>query len=167
MKFKYYLRGLGMGIAVTAAILSLSHKAQMKKAVMTEEEIITEAESLGMVMKTEEEEGTPSPSDKEEEPLASKEPESSSEPLESTAPKSGKDKNVKKEETYVEITIVKGMWSDAVSEALENAGLVEDGGDFNDFLSDNGYASFISVGTYEIKMGASYSEIAKIITRQD
>lgn len=155
MKFKYYLRGLGMGIAVTAAILSLSHKAQMKKAVMTEEEIITEAESLGMVMKT------------EEEPLASKEPESSSEPLESTAPKSGKDKNVKKEETYVEISIVKGMWSDAVSEALENAGLVEDGGDFNDFLSDNGYASFISVGTYEIKMGASYSEIAKIITRQD
>lgn len=46
MRLKYYLRGLGIGMVVTAVVLSLSvdHKA----AAMTDEQIIERAKELGM-----------------------------------------------------------------------------------------------------------------------
>lgn len=185
MNLKYYLRGLGIGIVVTAAILSLSHKAEMKKAVMTDEEIITEAKKLGMIMGPVKE-PTPespvpseipkestSPSGKEDlenpksEPESTDEPESGIEPSKAPPMEDTGDLDGKAKETFVEITISKGMWSDVIAQLIEDAGLVEDAKDFNEFLSDNGYASYISVGTYEIEMGADYSEIAKIITRQE
>lgn len=46
MKLKYYLRGLGIGIAVTAAVLML---AGGRKENLTDEEIIARAKELGMV----------------------------------------------------------------------------------------------------------------------
>ncbi len=46
MKLKYYLRGLGIGIAVTAAVLML---AGGNKESLTDEEIIARAKELGMV----------------------------------------------------------------------------------------------------------------------
>lgn len=51
MKLKYYLRGLGIGIAVTTLILSL---ANLNKNTMTDAEIIEKAKTLGMVMAYEE-----------------------------------------------------------------------------------------------------------------
>lgn len=46
MKLKYYLRGLGIGIAVTAAVLMLAGGG---KESLTDEEIIARAKELGMV----------------------------------------------------------------------------------------------------------------------
>ncbi len=46
MKLKYYLRGLGIGIAVTAAVLMLAGGG---KENLTDEEIIARAKELGMV----------------------------------------------------------------------------------------------------------------------
>ena len=46
MKLKYYMRGLGIGIAVTALIMGLSSGA---KSEMTNAEIMARAEQLGMV----------------------------------------------------------------------------------------------------------------------
>lgn len=46
MKLKYYLRGLGIGIAVTAAVLMLAGGG---KKSLTDEEIIARAKELGMV----------------------------------------------------------------------------------------------------------------------
>lgn len=46
MKLKYYLRGLGIGIAVTAAVLMLTGGGQES---LTDEEIIARAKELGMV----------------------------------------------------------------------------------------------------------------------
>ena len=48
MKFKYYLRGLGIGIILTTIILTISHSG--RKLELTDEEIIQKAEALGMVM---------------------------------------------------------------------------------------------------------------------
>ena len=47
MKLKYYLRGLGIGIAVTALVLSVSEKQTAD--VMTDEQIRARATELGMV----------------------------------------------------------------------------------------------------------------------
>ena len=49
MKLKYYLRGLGIGIAVTALILGLA-SGRAENAEMTDEDIIARASELGMVM---------------------------------------------------------------------------------------------------------------------
>lgn len=50
MKLKYYLRGLGIGIAVTAVILSVS--AKEKPQAMTDAQIVAKAKELGMVEQT-------------------------------------------------------------------------------------------------------------------
>ena len=50
MKFKYYLRGLGIGIIFTT-ILFMIAIAVNKDKLFTEKEIIQKAEALGMVMK--------------------------------------------------------------------------------------------------------------------
>ena len=51
MKLKYYLRGLGTGIAVTALIIGISSFVS-RKEVMTDEEVIARAKELGMVERT-------------------------------------------------------------------------------------------------------------------
>lgn len=48
MKLKYYLRGLGIGIAVTAVILSVS----AKRETLTDAQIVAKAKELGMVEET-------------------------------------------------------------------------------------------------------------------
>ena len=48
MKFKYYLRGLGIGILISTIILSVSFA--MKKNDLSDDEIIARAKELGMVM---------------------------------------------------------------------------------------------------------------------
>ena len=51
MKLKYYLRGLGVGIVVTAVILTIANHLGNK---MSDEDIIKRAAKLGMVMKEDE-----------------------------------------------------------------------------------------------------------------
>lgn len=46
MELKYYLRGLGLGIIVTAIIMGVAASGKQK---MTDEEIITRAKQLGMI----------------------------------------------------------------------------------------------------------------------
>ena len=47
MKLKYYLRGLGIGILVTAAILTIVYHT---KGSMSDSQIMKRAAQLGMVM---------------------------------------------------------------------------------------------------------------------
>ena len=48
MRFKYYLRGAGLGIIIATIILTISF--HLHGTTMSDEEVITRAESLGMVM---------------------------------------------------------------------------------------------------------------------
>ena len=51
MKLKYYLRGLGIGMIVTALILgiSFSHRQEQETQILTDDQIRERAEQLGMV----------------------------------------------------------------------------------------------------------------------
>ena len=62
------------------------------------------------------------------------------------------------------ITIVSGMWSDRVARELEAMGAVDSATAFDQYLVANGYANRIVVGTFEIPAGATYEQIAQIIT---
>ena len=65
----------------------------------------------------------------------------------------------------VTIQVVRGDSSVSVSKALAEAGLVENATAFDRYLCNNGYDKRISIGTYEIVMGTTEEEIARIITR--
>ena len=65
----------------------------------------------------------------------------------------------------IQIVIEFGMTSAHVSDILEEAGLVEDAGAFDEYLCSNGFSRKITAGTYRIAPGTDEEEIIKIITK--
>ena len=169
MKLKYYLRGLGIGIVVTALLMGFATRERLP---LTDAEIKARARALGMVESdsvqlsdirqpgsTQSDRDTP----ENQEPEESREPEESKEPEGSKEPEESQSTNPSEEESYVTIVVNKGYSSDTVSRILAEAGLVEDAGSFDRYLVNAGYATRIRIGTYRILMGTSRERIAQII----
>ena len=177
MKLKYYLRGLGIGMAVTALILGISFSGRQgqEAQTLTDEQIRERASELGMVDSSEltlaalqnsaqpqttmepevtEESETMTEREATAEPETTTEPEATEEPELITAP----------EQSQTTITIKKGSDSGSVSRMFYEAGLVENAKAFDNYLCNNGYSRSINPGIYEIAPGTSEEEIAKIIT---
>ena len=163
MRLKYYLRGLGIGILVTTIILTIAGNKGNK---ISDEEIKRRAEKLGMVMKEEQtlfpekntegstEESTEKETEKPTEKPTEKETEKPTEKsTEATQPQ------------YVTatITVTKGMYSEAVSQAMQSAGLIGNWVDFNNYLSANGYSERLQTGSYTMNSGMSYQEMAMVL----
>ena len=185
MKLKIYLRGLGIGIIVTALIMGISLGG---KEEMTDEEVIARARELGMVeseadkglyaaveeSRTEEQQETIRESESETETELQTESQSETETESETESESETTKETETETQsgeevvsgqVVSITIVSGDDSALVSRKLEEAGLVVSATSYNKFLCENGYERKLSPGTYEIAIGSSEETIAKIITK--
>lgn len=64
------------------------------------------------------------------------------------------------------LSISSGMTSNKVADILAAQGLVDNAYEFNMYLHEHGYSSKLRVGSYQIKSGMSYEEIAQIITRK-
>ena len=204
------MRGLGIGIVVTALIMGLSDRDARP---LTDAEIKAKAASLGMVesesLKLTDVVITPDPIQKQEDNISESAPEEKTTPetepaqeatatpetepaqeatatpetepaQEATAmpkptatpePTSTPEKTVSAtaeptpEQVISSITIKSGSGSETVCRQLEEAGLIENAASFNQYLIDNGYSKKICVGTYEIRMGTTEEEIAKIITK--
>ena len=185
MKLRYFLRGLASGIVITTLLLTISHN--VKKDNISEQEIIERAEKLGMVMEetdllsvTVTPKGEPTAEvteaiePTEEAQITSEvtkgaEMESTQAPTQGVTPtqeptpmQEPTQENASSEKKV--LTIVSGMWSDKVASELQAMGLVENASEFDQYLIRNGYADKLVVGTFEIPAGASYDEIARIIT---
>lgn len=165
MKRRYYMRGIGISMIVTAILMGV---ATGGKDSLSDEEIKKRALQLGMVeekntvlsdLKNQESSSPTIVYDEDEQQESENVPEST-EPGESEEVPEG----TEPAET-VTITVVKGDSSVSVSRDLEEAGLVESAKDFDRYLCNNGYDKRISVGTYEIPIGTLEEKIAKIITR--
>ena len=202
MKLKYYLRGLGIGIVVTALIMHFALGGE--KETMTDEEIKARAAQLGMVESTllselaqnndasvsgneaasqnavpeaeaevvqepevepeveaepetvpEAEVAPESETGPEEEPEVEDEPESNQE-IDDETP------SVATEGTY--ITVYGGDGSDTVARRLAEAGVVSSAAEYDAYLCANGYDVRICTGEHFIPAGATYEEIADILT---
>lgn len=219
MKLKIYLRGLGIGIVVTALIMGIATKDGRP---MTDAEIKAAAAKLGMVESDQLKltdlpgngQGTPAPqtpvspspdptdspkptgsSESGENPSEEGESDGAADPAEQEAeePEPGTastlpptpEPNPRPTPTpestptstptpepdatgvtgTVKITIRSGTGSRAASNLLAEAGLVADAEAFDQYLCDNDYARRVCTGTFDIPMGASEEQIAKIITR--
>lgn len=204
MKKKYFLRGLGAGMILSAIVMA---KASSKEE-LTDAEIKEKALQLGMVeqkdnlkdvlsytikpeattmsaiIEDEETEETIEPEPTKAQ-ILSKEEEKAKKTLEpvatkdvvqreTTKPKPIRTSEIKETRKPVSkpvtkekipVTIETGMWSDEIAKKFKEKGLVDDAKKFDDYLCDNGYASLIRDGEYKIPKGATYEEIAKIITK--
>lgn len=187
MKLKYYLRGLGIGIVVTAIIMTI---ALGNKQPMTDEEVLARAKELGMIenimlkdLGNKEIENNDNESDaviKEENPEKPTEDvkeevkeEIQEEPAEEPVQEQ-KEENVEKDENptaenneIITVSVVSGDSSWSVAKRMEEAGLVESAKEFDQYLCQNGYDKRISVGTYEISQTATLEEMAKKITKSE
>lgn len=195
MKLKYYLRGLGLGIVIAAAVFSATGRGQRT---MTDSEIRMRAAELGMVEETlvlEEIASTAfgeesEPDSMEETGQASTEEESyrseSVQALETqTDQVAFRDEELAgapEEETtdvqeidvadppvadadIVTVVIRSGDSSESVSKRLEEAGLVSSASAYNQYLCGNGYDKRLAAGSHEIPVGATEEEIARALTR--
>lgn len=193
MKLRYYMRGLGIGILVTAILMSVTIDGKTEK--LTDAEIIERAEALGMEKKYESTVLAESVSDNEAEEetavedtqgqveadetkTSETEPQEietdvTGEPAEENAEgeKTSGDEKAEEEQNpepdiveTAQITVQGGDGSGTVARKLAEAGLVKDAKAYDKYLCSNGYDKRICTGTHTIPVGASDEEIAKIIT---
>ncbi len=66
-----------------------------------------------------------------------------------------------------EITVSGGMTSTEVALLLEDAGIIEDYLDFDQYLNDNGYSTQIRINDYTFNNGMTYEQIAKALIKED
>lgn len=182
MKLKYFLRGLGAGIIFGAVIMLVAYMTSGGYK-LSDKEIISRAEKLGMVF---EEDETASGSDamqnddpKADESDTTEEVTTTEKPVTedavSTTEQITEITTEHTEETVTTtaqqddyavatITVVGGMGSEQVAQLLMDAGIIDDAADFDSFLNRNGYSTRIEIGTYEINNQMTYEEIANILS---
>lgn len=182
MKFKYYLRGAGVGIIVTTLIFTIA--LLRYEPTLSADEIREKAAKLGMVMPEETASGDAKEQQMTEDKGSTEDGATTGEVQvdqnESQKPGENKDstkdspamssdtepdtKTEKEEVTTIRFVIKGGQFSDVVSNNLAAKGLVPDGEEYNDWLMDHHYDSSIQPGVYYIKSDATYKEIAEMIT---
>lgn len=186
MKLKYYLRGLGIGIAITTLILMISYNINGR---MSDSEIIRRAKELGMIMATDEsddlfdkpmgEDATTKGSDEtDNDSKETTSHETTSEETEAITSESATSEHITTEPVTTETVttepvitytfyIEKGTSSQAVSKLLVDGGIIEDAKDFNNYMVRSGYSEIIQRGTYTLNSSMSYEEIAKALIRME
>ena len=164
MKLKYYLRGLGIGILVTAAILTIVY---LTKGSMSDSQIMKRAAQLGMVMASTEDDTLFAQTTQvdttigETGTISVEETTTVVETTEAVTEASTEEPAV----AEAVLTISPGMNSESVSAELVRLGIITNQKEFNSYLVNNGYAECIQTGDFKIKADMSYDEIARIITK--
>lgn len=168
MNLKYYLRGLGIGIIMTAIIMSVAGNDGKEK--LSDAEIKARAAELGMVEESgllselaQESEPTKAP-EATKAPEPTKAPEATKAPEPTEAPEPTKTPDSKPFTEIIDFKVNPGESSYTICKHLEEHGLIASAGDFDSYLCDNGYDKRLRAGNFEIPKGAKPEEIAKILT---
>ena len=179
MKLKYYLRGLGIGILVTAVIMGVTQGS--RKETLSDREIRERAAALGMVEpgnSLADLEAAETPAATEipeaiETPAATKTPEAAETPAATEAPAATETPEVtarptqrpaeEEEGSSYTFEIQAGDSSYQVAYRLQQAGLVADARDFDNYLCSKGYDRKLKTGSYEIPETATEEEISEIL----
>lgn len=188
MKLKYYLRGLGIGILITTIIFIIGIHVNQDQ-MFSDEEVIRRAKALGMVMdetdgKTineldkDKKQDSESKDQKDSKKEDSKESKSDNKDKQEQAKDDQTKADAESEKTQdsdataaqkqtveqVEISILPGEYSDTISQKLLDAGLIDDKAAFSKYINDTNVDNLIQPGTFTVPKGASYEEVAKILT---
>ena len=159
MKLKYYLRGLGIGIIVTTIILVSCFSMQKPK--MTDAQIIEKASQLGMIMP--EQDSAVAAETETTEPEETQQKNEQQVATEEIQQETEQQTEVPKEQEPFTLVVNRGDVCRTMCENLAANGVIDDSEGLRKYLSEVGYASFISAGTYQIPYHASYEEITNIL----
>lgn len=170
MNLKYYLRGLGLGIVLTAVLLGIT--AGSRKETLTDEEIIVKAKSLGMVEETVLNDSVAKAKDETATQLRNEiEAEVSTEleaklreEIEAEYAALAAAQQVEEEPEPIVFNVNQGETPYSIGERLTEIGMVTSAGDFDRFLVNNGYDRKIIAAEYTIPGNADMELIARIIT---
>lgn len=152
MKLKYYLRGAGIGVIVTTLIFTIA--LAFEGPTTSEEDIIREAEKLGMVSQESLDKKTSSTDDNKKNDQTDDKAENKED--------SGKQENATEE--MISFHIDRGDSSAVVSKRLQEMNLVDNAESFDSFLSEQNFDNLLQPGEYQIPKDSSFLEIAKILT---
>lgn len=193
MKLKYYLRGLGIGIIVTTIILvscfsmqkpkmtdaQIMEKAAQLGMIMPEQNsaVIAETETTEpeekekkneqqiaageLQQETETQTEVSKEQDTESQTEVQKEQETE-EAENATASENAENAEQTQQEPFT-LVVNRGDVCRTMCENLAANGVIDDSEGLRKYLSEVGYASFISAGTYQIPYHASYEEITNIL----
>ena len=169
MKLKYYLRGLGIGIMVTAVILSVAFGS--RKETLSDREIMERASELGMVSENgslaemEKKENAETPEELQATPEATPKatPEATPKATPEAAPAAPDVTEPVQAAKTVVIEVKSGEGSYTVCQKLEKEGLISSASDFDTYLCSNGYDRKLRVGSHEIPADAEPERIARIM----
>ena len=177
MKLKYYLRGLGIGILVTAVIMGVTQGS--RKETLSDREIRERAAALGMVEpgnSLADLEAVETPAATEipeaiETPASTETPEAAETPAATEAPAATPEVTARPTQKPAEeeegssytFEIQAGDSSYQVAYRLQQAGLVADARDFDNYLCSKGYDRKLKTGSYEIPETATEEEISEIL----
>ena len=184
MKVKHFLRGLGAGIIFSAIVMLVAY---MTSGIYrpSDEEIVERAKELGMVMS---EEIVPEQTGEEDTSLADNTTEGQSGTIEEVRDENQNSEGstevsiteattesntteerppVNTDFTKATITVSAGMSSTQVAQLLQDAGIIVDYLDFDNYLNRNGYSTQIRVNTYEFDSNMTYEEIAQELIKEE
>lgn len=168
MRFKYYLRGAGIGILFATIIMMVAFHSHGSN--ISDDEVVQRAGELGMVWsETESESEIETEAESQTESMQNEEQQEASNPdtssnLEEEIPEfENQDVPAPENDSVVKITVVQGEVCRTLAEDLVAAGLIEDAEDFRKYMGDHNYANSIHVGEFEIPRGSTYEEIARIL----
>lgn len=169
MKLKYYLRGLGIGIIISTIILTVSFCGQDVGREISDEEIIKRAMELGMVMPEEDTEegmigtdrnteaGSEDGSAVQGDDMVSNNIGAPEEPVQNP------DVQAPIWEGTYRLVIERGDVCRVVCEKLAENGVIEDAEALRTYLFEIGYASNMSIGSYDVPYGMTNEQIAGIL----
>ena len=177
MKLKYYLRGLGTGIFVTALIMTIAFSVSNTKS-RAESELAKNTVKPSTEETSEETTGEPA-TKKETTTTETTVKESTTKETTSaettTTEKATKETTTEEtekiqvttidgQEPSVVLDIYSGMSSNKVAARLQELGVIDDKNEFNDYIYQKHMEEKIKVGQFTINYGASYEEILDAIT---
>lgn len=174
MKFKSFLKGVGVGI-LFASIIFLIAYVQFGNKKMTDAQIRERAKQLGMVEQTTsikdllgsetQERDTSETADTDSETSSENPKNSEGETqTEEETTETVTEETTESEKETVSITIERGSTSYTVCQTLKEMGMIEDAAQFDNYLIEKGYASRIRVGTHSLTKGMDFHAIAEAIS---
>lgn len=172
MRWKYQLRGLGLGLVLATLIMGIGQNGNENVVAKPTVPMETQMESSEEATMESTMEDSSSLEEVSEEVSVAEEISSVEEASESQVKEPVSEEVVSEEipsseepeYSVVVIEIRSGEGSGTVSRRLEEAGLVEDAEAYDKYLCQNGYDKKIRVGLHEINADATDEEIAKAIT---
>ncbi len=195
MKLTYFLRGLGVGILLAALALCISYRSnpgestdvveQAKKLGMVFPKGTQEPPTVS-ILPTETVSATPVPTiqptisavgsgagvtgeETAQPPQQTQQPvQPTTVPTEAAPPATEKvaDSGKKPDSSGKKFTVRGGLTSTTVAREMEEAGIIDSAEAMDEYMEKNGFSRKIRAGVYTIPKGASYAQIARIITKQ-